>query len=409
MKFSYTPFRLIRAKEEIKSIHSSQKKIDEVQSDEEFKKWIRRCSVLPKSKIKLMAYSLTERDMRKLTIYLPHNYYSVKMENLFSIFTLRAEFKFWKILFEQWQDSYQNHECNQFLIDSLENETFFQLLNEHHMPKVFFKELLESKNIPLLLGDNLYNGNTILDDLLKGKNLKERLEYLGIRAECQLHKKCEFWYYAYCEKIDYSVGYQRHIIESIQQYYIQDLLGFKMFLRNFLSKFTLKEMIEFRELARYLDNEIGTRDIKILNKKFENIFGDMPEKLGNKYIDWINLFKVQDCFGEDRRSDFWKKYRFISVKKFPKNQSIVMEFEKYYAIEFLGNEGNGALYIYDRNTYQEKIYWKVLTNESAKFKKELYTYHKTTQNDYRKEHRGNWKTEVHYYLIRNNITERINI
>ena len=82
-----------------------------------------------------------------------------------------------------------------------------------------------------------------------------------------------------------------------------------------------------------------------------------------------------------------------------------MEFDTYYAVEFLG-QGMGPLYIYPRDYFERYIINRFRNNDNSHMR-HLLLYDKNWF--YRKEHRGYWESDVQSMLIRNRITNRINI
>jgi hypothetical protein len=81
-----------------------------------------------------------------------------------------------------------------------------------------------------------------------------------------------------------------------------------------------------------------------------------------------------------------------------------MEFEKYYAVEFLG-DSMGPIYFYNKEIFDKYVRrWMRIYNNSE-LRQQLY--HSPNLYSYRKEHRGDWQWSVHSVLISNHITEKV--
>lgn len=94
MEFSFVPKNLIKAKEEIISKHTGIGEPLQVANDFDFMKMIKRIASLNKKEAGKEALILTKKNLEMIARYLPHNYYKVRLENLFLVFGLLLQFKF---------------------------------------------------------------------------------------------------------------------------------------------------------------------------------------------------------------------------------------------------------------------------------------------------------------------------
>ena len=399
MSFPYFPKKLKKAKEEIILLHKNANEPIEVSDNENLRKLIMSLVKLEKYQIRSRAYALSNKEAEAVAGYIPHNYYGVNMKNLFEIFAIRTSGVLCQILYNQWQESYQNEVCNAFMRDILKyDENLISLILKNNMDEKLFDSILSDKDVASRLCNELKKHY-----FPRGKKLEEKLFYFGIREDSKLFFDCKFLFYLYCDKEDYLSIEKSKLLNLIKQYNRRGQNIIKRFLSNFLEKLSLRDLIGFKDLADYLKTIVG--DNVSAKEKFNTFFKGFQPALVQKYIDWINLFKVEEYFGFDERSRFWKQYHFKSVRKYNYSNSVVMEFDTYYAVEFLG-QGMGPLYIYPRDYFERYIINRFRNNDNSHMR-HLLLYDKNWF--YRKEHRGYWESDVQSMLIRNRITNRINI
>jgi hypothetical protein len=252
--------------------------------------------------------------------------------------------------------------------------------------------LKSDDDIAILYGKEINKRNFAM-----GISFKEKLNFLGVRYDSRLYHDCEFLFYTYCGKEDYLAVEDLKLLSVINKYNEKML---KSFLENFLSLLSLKELERFAQLANYMNKMIGDN--------IDIFFENMPLAIKEKYIDWINIYKVIQYFGYDERSQFWKNYRFKHVSKYRYSNSVVMEFENYVAIEFLG-QAMGPIYIYEKEYYNSNVkYWFAnKTYDNSEMRTKLYRGTDYVHHGYRKIHNGYWQGDVNRYLVRNRITEHI--
>ena len=399
MDFSFIPKRLQQSREEITLQHKKTKKRPKLVKDEQFRKFIQTLASLKNRQVKARAFSLSDTETDSIAAYIPHNYYDVNMKNLFLIFEYRSTERVCSILFDQWQESYQNKECNKFIYQSLDDDKSLQVcVQQRHMSIDLFKSILQDEDVP-----GRFLQEIIHRPYLKGQKLSEKMAFLGIQEGTLLRSECEFQFYVFCEKDDYLIVSKLELLEIVKKYTKRNYGMLKKFLKNFLSKLELKDLQEFQALAEYLQTITG--DNAIHKKQFDGFFQGFSPVLIQKYIDWTNLFKIQRFFGWDERSRFWKQYRFVTVQKYRPSNSIIMEFKNYYAVEFLGR-GMGPLYIFPKGYFESKLKYRLNRYDNNQMRQELL--HNTNDSErYRKEHRGYWQSDVHNHLIYHRITERL--
>ncbi len=401
MDFSFTPRRLIQAREDIAIQHPLEREVVLATPDDDLYKLITRLAALEKYQVKKNALALSNKDVQRVTAYLPFNHYKVNMTNLFDIFMYRSTKELCELLYSQWQDSFSNKECNEFLRKLLNyDEKFIMLMRKNNLPEEMFVKLLESKNIPLFFGSMLKSSLGIKS------TLAEKVKYWGIRDDSRLFKMIQFLFYTFCLRDDYLMISQPALLAIVKQYGTTDIRILKQFLINFLKELKLSELEKHSELAKYLETQTG----KHRTDKFNQFFSGVDEKLVEKYINWLNIQIINEVFGYDERSMFWKQYKFLHIDKYKSSNSVVMEMKNYYATEFLG-KAMGPIYFYDKQVFDEKVRRWFVYNNNADLRSLLYNHQELcADREVHKKPNGDeyyWCRVVHNILIRNRMTEKI--
>lgn len=400
MEFFFRPKRLQTVQKEIAESHKSKKEILEewkLSVDEELKDLITRLVSLDISELAIEAYMLSDREMYQIAGYLPYNYFNVDMGNLFSVFATRADKLFCKVLYEQWQNSYDNKECNDFICMLLEkNDNFKNCIKENHLDTARMRNILTDQDIVIGFGTEVSRY-----DFSEKKTLIEKFEFFGICADSKLYIECAEVFYTFCSNKDYLDADSKEILNVLKKYEMREKPLLKAFLINFLTKLKLNELNEFQNIARYFEFVAG--DAQNPKAGYRFLFGDMPKDVIEKYMDWMNMCRVIQYFGNDDRSEFWKKYRFVNVQRYNKSNTVVMEFENCVAVEFLGK---GPVYFYPKNYFNISLkgQFGVLGDGAL----QQFLLHETQyEDDDRIEHRGYWQNPVEDYIIEHNITHRV--
>lgn len=393
MDFSYIPSRLIEATKDIALQHKRQHEVNYAAPNDKLKVLVERISALELYQVKQNALALSEDEVLLVAGYLPHNYYNVDMRNLFLVFSYRSSRQACEVLYDQWQSAYDNDQCNRYMREQLQtNEKFIVLIRGNNMSEQIFDEILSSDIIPSRFGKECVNRQ-----FPSGFSLLNKMNYFGVQSSTRLYHDCQFLFYTFCNKQDYLSANRSELLSVVQKY---GETALKTFLYRFLEILSLAELEQFYELARYFSLTLGDID----TSKCKEFFSNAPHEIKEKYRDWLNRFKINQYFGNDSRSKFWKQYRFKSVYKFNISNAVLMEFEKYYAIEFLGNS-MGPIYFYEKEIFDKQVRkWMRMFNNSE-LRQQLF--HNPNLYSYRKEHRGDWQWDVNSVLISKHITEKI--
>ena len=393
MDFSYTPKRLIEAASDIALQHKRQRELNYSEPNDRLRILVERIVALELYQVKQNALALTADEVLLIAGYLPHNYYNVDMKNLFLVFSYRSSQQACETLYEQWQSAYDNDQCNQYMREQLQiNEKFIMLMRGHNISEQIFDEILLADIIPSRFGMECVNRQFPI-----GYSLLNKMNYFGVQGNTRLYHDCKFLFYTFCNKQDYLAASKSELLGVIQKYGDTAL---KAFLYRFLGLLSLAELEQYYEMARYFSVSLG----EISTPKGNAFFLDATDEIKEKYRDWLNRFKISQYFGNDSRSRFWKQYQFKTVEKFNSSNAVLMEFEKYYAVEFLG-ESMGPIYFYEKGVFEKNVRrWMRMFNNNE-LRQQLF--HSPNLYFYRKEHRGDWQWSVNSVLISNRITEKV--
>lgn len=373
MKFEYIPTRLIKAREQVAIKHPLVTAAVKLNPDDKLKRLVLKIVNLDDSGIEMIAFSLTNCEISLLTSYIPLNYYNVKLDNLFKVLLLRSSIDIFRLFYYQWQESYNNEECNHLIeIYLKKNRDYQEVMKNNNLPGNVFFTWLKANMIPN------YIGHFILDaSLPEDYTFPNKLEHFGIQNGSKLWNDIRYLFYTFCNKEDYLAVMDAELLSIVRQYQDADIL--REFLRNFLDKLEPKELDKYERIANFFDAKIGEN----YGVKFREFFADFRDELVDKYVDWMNAFKLSLYFGNDERSVFWKRYKHRTVKKFLYTNLVVMEFDDYYAIEFLG-QANGPAYIYEKEYYSNNIRKNVEGRFYNKTDLKHFLYHRTSyQNEAR--------------------------
>ncbi|WP_029319289.1 hypothetical protein [Butyrivibrio sp. AE3004] len=396
MEYTYTPKRLLQAVEDIKIQHPLEQEIPQISQDQSLFELITRLAKLELYQVKVNAIALSDLDAARVAGYLPFNYYNVNMKNLFLIFNYRSNDRLCKILFNQWQDSFYNRDCNAFITELLNmDEKFIMMIRGCHYKEDEFSKALEGNHIILLLIKKLKS-----TPFPVGTELGEKLQYWGIRTDSKLFRAIKFLFYTFCEKEDYLAITKGELLSTVRRYAEKDQEVLKKFLINFISKFEHRELENYPELASFLVTQTG----EVNTDKFKNFFEGVDYSIVKKYINWINIKIINEVFGYDERSRFWKQYEYLSVRKYYRSNSVVMEMEKYYAVEFLG-KAMGPIYIYKKEVFDSQVRKWFVYNNNSEVRSLLFNNQDLCV--LRRAHNSGWEREINRYLISNHMTQKI--
>lgn len=389
----YTPERLIESRKKVEALHVKEDAYNFASPEEDLELLIRRLLDTQDTMVPAAGLCLSDREACMLAGYLPHNYYEVSEDKLFLAMKKRLDDDSCEVLFEQWQEEFDNYPCNHFLRELSEKNPYFQkTLEKHHIKPALFIQILISRNIPLAF-DQLLIGAVFAD----GMEFERKLQYYGITPQSFLDVECKRALLTFCEKEDYFSCSEENLLDIIKTY---DSYMLKKFLFNFLDKLSLSELEYYPALASYMRKVTGHRN----SRTFQQFFEEASDGQVQQFVDWINVFKLNAYFEEDERSQFWKQFRYLNVVRYPVSNVVIMEFDECVAIEFLG-EKKGTIYICDKEIFMQNFYNQLdrMDNEELrgffKSKKDLCIESRS--------HVGRWQAHISNLLIKQDIAEKI--
>lgn len=397
----YVPNKLIYAKDGVLLNHKKSNEVTIDMKDEDLKRLIYRLVKLKESSLEREAYMLTDTEIRMVAAYIPGNCLEVKLNNLFEIFKYRANAELLGIIYDKWQDYYTNTESNTFIANWItDNKDMFAAVAD---------EKIKEKYIEILKANNVVNdfAQYIKDKRrTQIKSLDEILEPWEFRKAGRLYYKLKYLFYTYCSKSDYLEVSEEELLHFAKQYAQSANTDFKKFLINFVSEMRLSDLSKFSKLGKYMSSitEVpGT-------KTFDEFMLSIPQAVITRYVDWINRITIDEVFGYDERSMFWRNYRIKAVKKYSNSNSVAIDFGDYYVVEFLGR-AMGAMYFYGKEAFEKKVSgWmkyrnnndlrkKLNENEDLWLRKEMHS--KPFGNEYY------WQEQISWFLEYNKMASLI--
>ena len=391
-QYIYIPEKIIEARKSIVPAHR-RNQAGGFAASEELEQFIGRLNGYSRDMLKAAALSLSAEEVDTLAGYLPYNYYAVSQKKLFEILRYRLDDRSVKVLFRQWQEEFNNPECNAFLKEmALTDGPFQRILKRCHIREDVFVGILDSGQIPIGYDEQLIGGK-----YSDGEDFEKKLRYFGVAQGSYLDIECKRALLTFCGKTEYFSCSQDNLLDILKTY---DRFMLRRFVQNFMDKLSLGELQAYPSLSVYLRQVIGHRN----SRTYKAFFEDIPEKTEQKYNDWTNICKINSYFREDIRSRFWKQFRYQNVVRYPLSEVVVMEFETCVAVEFLG-EKPGTIYLCDKENYTTYFYEKLdaMDNENLQ---EYFRLHKDQCIEYRN-HTGRWQSHISSLLTRRRLAEKI--
>ena len=390
----FYPGKLINSKKEIIQKHKNTCDIHLDKQNTTLSELIHRLVSISENDIEREAYALRNDEIGMISAYIPVNYYNVDMSNLFMIFTYRADKRYFEVLYNAWQDHFSNNECNAFIYQWLnDNDKIFASILDVSLKPEFRKMLIQ--------GDVLSTfGKLVKDQIIEtDKSIEDILEPWNLRHGSSLLWEMKFLLYTYCPKKVYQRISKEELLSFVKQYATKRDGSLKKFVVNFVSEFKLKELERFDDIGRFLLDEVGNPG----TGEFSAFLEGVPDYLVTKYTDWINKLIIDEVFGKDERSLFWKQYRFRSVVKYERSNSVVMDMGKYVATEFLG-KAMGPIYIYKKDVFEDQVKKWFRNRNNAQLRSVLFHH----ENYFWREiHQGHWQGKVQAKLYEYNMTSKI--
>ena len=394
MEYTFIPKQLISAKEEVVLKHKKAPEAVFESLSNEDEALINKLSALKKWMLKANALALNEKQLVAVAGYIPYNYLSVPMSNLFEVMRLRSDESSCKALFEQWQEAFDNQECNDFLkVFAATNAAFKDVLESNHLTVSLFLKVIGNDNIPLALVEHLNSADEPEED-----DFYEKLKYYGVKPNSWLEIECMRTMMIFCSRAEYLDCSDQNILDIIKSY---DGHMLKMFLGNFVMLLSLRELQTYPKVAGYLSSYIGYNN----SETYTEFFKETDSGIIGKYNDWMNVYKLNLYFDQDERSRFWKKYKILSVVKHSVSNCVVIEFPEYAAVEML--DRRDPSYVFKKDAFNKIVYPKLDVTNGDDMRKVLKA-NKEECAEFQ-EKRGQWQAKLSANLIKKRITERINL
>jgi len=93
------------------------------------------------------------------------------------------------------------------------------------------------------------------------------------------------------------------------------------------------------------------------DKKFTYYWKEVDDESRQKYLNWFNLRNIEDLFGDDERSTFWKRHinqmKDSKVVKHKGDTQGFFDFGNFVVVEF--KENGNAAFVYKKDYYVENL------------------------------------------------------
>ncbi|MCF0228855.1 MAG: hypothetical protein HUJ76_04070 [Parasporobacterium sp.] len=374
LDLKFVPEKLIQTRTDIC------KDPDPAEKDSKLEGLVRRLSGISGHMAKAAAVSLSDKEVQALVSYLPFNDFGIDEKPVFEILKNRMDRKACQNLFASWQDSFDNSDCNYFIKKLVVSDSNFkELLGEYNIDSRVFFRILNSRNIPLS-----YDEELIGKHFTSGEDFDNRLRRFGVVQNSLLEMECKRALLTFCGKADYLDCSDDNILYIVRDY---DPYMFSKFLMNFLDKMDIWELQIYSGLAEYTRGIIGHKR----SASFASFFEGADKELTDKYLNWINIHKINRYFDNDQRSRFWKQFRFDNVIRYSESNTVVLDMGQYIALEFLG-ETNGTIYICTREIFRDYFYPRLNTSDGY----ELSLFFQKNKNlcAVSRSHSGKWQAHL---------------
>ncbi len=354
--------------------------------------------------VERFAYTLTDSEITYLALFLANNMESEKHwindDNIYIAFDYVLDSSICDVMFHGWQNCYYNTKFNTYLASLCQDDLYKGTLDNCHMSSSEMAEIIMDDLPPIKMGEFCIDHKSIVPS----KKIEDLLEYYGILRESKLFIECVSCFYTYCDKESYLSIQDEELAKVIKDYSNE---MYKSFLKNILSKLTIRQLSEkFNTVALVINNKVG----EIGSDKYENFLHNLDDNLKEKYNNWINSAKILQIFGDNIRSRFWKQFKFKNVKKYRNTASTELRFENHVIVEFIGDDSEGLykddfgpMYIYDAETFDKKIRYQMINNN--KLRSFLYNNQQLCLT--RLQHQGYWQSTFEGEIRFRGITTKI--
>ena len=194
--------------------------------------------------------------------------------------------------------------------------------------------------------------------------------------------------------------------ESSQRIYSEfidkdNIKFFKKFCINYLNKLNKSEYW-YEPILDLIAKEYGLPKGKMDRTAYENPFWDeINSSTKDELRKWLLKKRIEDFFGDDERSGFWKSYvekgSISNAETILSNEGFMLDFGKFGVVEF--KEIGNAAYIYPTDVFRE--YWRNAERKyhPSSFKDKSRTI-KTVNWDGRILHFEGWQERAHQRIHR---------
>lgn len=393
----YVPNHLKEAASEIRKIHTST--VDNIKpSNTEIKKLIAEVCAIPAERVEDYAMLLSDRRLLILAEYLTHNSFGVELKNIKAVLELRISGEIFRTVYKGWQNEYHAHpvlECREYLLSAVKNHSAdIDYIKEHGLDLVL-EMWLNSKEHALEACISLLNycNHNKCDIAVAEKHFDFAGSYLA--------REATKWYYCCCNAKVYLSMTDAVLHAKVKDFEAKYM---KQFLLNILEKLTVKQLASYNLIWGLAQKIIGEPNLYAYTLFFSEA-GKKAEILRNKYLEWRFINQIDNIFGKDYRSQFWKgkvlDYNATEYETKKSGEVLIMIFKNIYVLEF---KSVGPVYFFTKKYYKENIerlFGSSISRTLTDIRSLLYNNHTDKEGiKNRYLHHGDWELPVGRQLDR---------
>ncbi|WP_426348698.1 hypothetical protein ACPWSR_13205 [Alloiococcus sp. CFN-8] len=380
----FYPEKLDKVKYEIAKVHKSSGELSEDKiNSNEFKAIVKRISALKGDELRAFALCISKKDLIMLAHYAPRNVYKGSLKKITAVLSFNPSDEVLNALFSSWQNNYE----------SSNGEVIFTVINRYQGSTKKFKDLfkLSLDKLAEAIKEGVvdsYLSNIVFD---KGIRTYDRysacLEDMKINKDSLLGKQLSNLFYLGCSKEEYLRLKPHELLEIVNKLTYDHS---KKLLLNLLEVCDIKDLKPYNNILIHYLKTTGKEG----TKEFKGYFNGIDPVTVRKYITWINIYDLENIFGNDERSRFWSQYadRCI-VRHHPNTRSLTMEFDTFAVVEF---RRMGPIYWFDLEYFNKEVYRRC-QNLTSEANLRDWLYHSKKYKERKVHHKDIWTIEARRY------------
>jgi len=339
---------------------------------------------------------LTQPEILLLGHYLLEESETSGMEPLAAIILVRLDYEVLRLLYRRSQDYYRDLRfqgaLQYFRTDRRMGELFYQA---YGYPWEGYLSSVISNNLAAYVNSIAGAGNYATEE-----GYANRLKSMGILSDTLLYRECSIRFITVCNGTEYLRLGANELTSMLSDQSIEIRIStLKNMLRN-LDTFQLRSFFPVLELMLGQAGNPG-------NRVHKETMSALTSEEADKYILWLNQYRIIRILKDQERSSFWLSYvKQCTVHSREELGIVLFQFKDFTVIEFASP--NRAAYFYD-NQYMVEVVNEGMEASSGEEILEDWLHQHTEwsaqgehKNHWRKAHRDNWQTDMREYIFQRN-------